>query len=282
MIKHVSTRKKTIMIGAIFILLLLISWIGNILYYNSMQLDKPVFPTFYKTTSIYKGNNILTIHFIENKGPGKKVQSIRMNEFDKEASDKLLRAEYKYQSIYEMNFDFTEKDLTYLQDQNSDLIVNELTVRYDDGTVEEVPIGELVFRADPVRSQEIVTFHGGSSSDGSGYEVLEMNTDAVLEKVELTQTDKLDHLFNLRLYGKPYDTVTYPKQVKKGNSLILQYTSSEPSLSRDGFISYSVLIRVHFRLSDGTKIVYDIQTYNHFINSSEEIKTIVHNGGSAR
>lgn len=279
---HSPKKRKTTFIGLGLLLILLILWAGNIWYYNSMQLKKPVFPTHYLTTTIFNGTNMMEIDFLENKGPGKKVQSILIEEFNKESYSKNERGRYKYQLSYQMQFKFTEKDLEYLPDQNNELIVNTITVQYDDGSSEQVPIGELIFRADPEKSQGIAMIHGGSSSDGSGYEIFEMNTDAVLEKIELSHTDKLKDLFQLRVYGKPYDQVTYPKQIKKGDRIHFQYTSLEPKLSQNGYINYSVGILVHFRLPDGTKIVYDLTTYNHFYYSSDEIKTIVRNGGAVK
>lgn len=276
---HSPKKHNTLIKGLGLLLILLILWAGNLWYYNSMQLKKPVFPEHYMTTTIYKGTNFVDIEFLENKGPGKKVQSILLDEFDKETYAKNEKGTYKYQTAYQMRFDFTEKDFKYLPDQSNELIVNTITVNYDDGTSEQVPIGKLIFRADPEKTQDIAMIHGGSSSDGSGYEIFEMNSDAVLEKIELSHTDSLKDLFQLRVYGKPYDQVTYPKQIKKGDRIHFQYTSIEPTLSQDGYIHYSVGILVHFRLPDGTKVIYDIPTYNHFYYSSDEIKTIVRNGG---
>ncbi|MBD7968347.1 hypothetical protein [Paenibacillus gallinarum] len=279
---HSSKKRKTTFIGLGLLFILLILWAGNIGYYNRMQLKKPVFPTHYLTTTIFNGTNLMEIDFMENKGPGKKVQSILIEEFNKESYSKNERGRYKYQLSYQMHFKFTEKDLEYLPDQSNELIVNTITVNYDDGTSEQVPIGELIFRANPEKSQDLALIHGGSSSDGSGYEVFEMNSDAVLEKIELSHTDKLKDLFQLRVYGKPYDQVTYPKQIKKGDSIHFQYASIEPRLAKDGFISYSVGILVHFRLPDGSKIVYDLLTSNHFYYSSDEIKKIVRDGGAVK
>ncbi|WP_211748556.1 hypothetical protein [Paenibacillus sp. Marseille-Q4541] len=276
-----SKKHKTTLMWSGLFLILLIFWAGNLLYYNSMQLAKPVFPAHYMTTTIYNGTNFFEITWLENKGPGKKVNEIEIEQLNKIGSGKKERDSYKYQTMYSTYFEITEQDKKILKDPERELIVRNIKVYYDDGTSELVNIGELIFRADDSAPNNVVIDmrQSGASTDGTGLYQVEMMQNAAMEKVESSLPDKLDHLFELKLYGKSYDSLTYPRYEKKGNLLSFKYEYFQPDILKDGFINMEAAVMIQFRKSDGTKVNQFISTNNNLYYSEKDIKTLVRNGG---
>ncbi|MEK5057255.1 hypothetical protein BK126_16970 [Paenibacillus sp. FSL H7-0326] len=269
-----TSHKKSVWKWTFFFLLLLLSWVWNLAYYNSMQLDKPLFPKQYMTAI-----NQLTeikVYYLENKDQGKKVSQIHIKELPHTAiGSPTTQIEYDYQNLKRFYIDLRPEENTKIDtEQDKDIVIREIEVYYDDGSTETVPIGEIVVRPYPEKGYVTDMGSSGASSDGSGHDYLSVVTKAWLTKVEMTHTEELSSLIDYTLYGKPADQVTYPKEVVPDDRITLRYQWKLPEDPSE-FMIYEALALMHFNTPEDKEIVDFSFMINNLSYSEEQIRSIV-------
>ncbi|MCM3781654.1 hypothetical protein M3231_01595 [Neobacillus mesonae] len=272
-----KTNKNSILKWGIFLLLILLSWVLNLIYYHSLQLDKPLFPKQYMTSINYLSN--INVYYLENKHEGKKVSSIYIKELPNAKIGKGRTIdEYDYQVLNRFYVDLVPEDIkTVNTKQDKDIVIREIEVYYDDGSSEIVPIGEIVVR--PYPDSHYVSDMGsmGAYPDGSGHNYLRMTEDAFLTKVEMTHADEISSLIDITLYGKPYDQITYPKKLSPEDKITLRYHWKLPEVQNE-FIIYDELSLFYFETPEGEDIVdFGFMSYNLYY-SEKQIRHFVREG----
>ncbi|MGG1636753.1 hypothetical protein [Paenibacillus sp. NRS-1760] len=251
------------------------SWLGNLWYFQSMQLKEALFLKHDSTINGSTGE-ILDFTFFENKQASNKVSSIQIEELP----------EFRFQ-IYKSNIHTHQSEMRASGQLIPDLIneerkipftIREIKVYYEKGQSRKVPIGEINVLWN--KRESILDFaSGSSSSNGSGSYKVYVRKAAVLEKIEYTFSDKVKPWFKLDLSGKPLALVEFPMKLSQDDSLAFTYQWSIPDNELEAYTMFKSKIILHFKLDDGQEMIENIPI-NHNLNFSErQLKRLVRSGG---
>ncbi|KMJ59955.1 hypothetical protein AB685_03655 [Bacillus sp. LL01] len=184
------------------ILLTVVSWIGNGLYYVNQQLDKPIILLHYYDLP-KNHNSQFNIYYIGNKMEDRDIVSVEFPQ--------LHGKEYAItmQGSYDIDDSFTHHKLRVLdfmvdeeilKELENDLTLTEMTVHLASGETYTYPLGEVIFKED---SKGPLGFSAsGSSTEGAGYTYLVKPVDDIqISGIKMRAHDKLGN-FQLSINNK--------------------------------------------------------------------------------
>ncbi|QFT89698.1 hypothetical protein FIU87_13635 [Bacillus sp. THAF10] len=159
--------KKFIFTG---VLLAIVSWAGNMYYYNSQQLERPIMMKHYYELP-KEHIDFFRLHYITNKVEQMDIAWVEFPELGEHhlaiSSDQSHDQGNYYQSHKIKTLHLT----TYhdsLPKQKEDIILTKMTAHFTNGDSHTYEIGEIVFKES---NRGPFQFRGsGGSSDGTGYD----------------------------------------------------------------------------------------------------------------
>lgn len=267
---------RKMLLGAAALLLIAGSWIGNLTYYNSLQLEEPLFLKHYEAVN-GAGGEPIEIRYLENKSDPGRVAWIQIEELpmlgfelveDERFSHHRLMKAYAY-----WDGGTGAPDLSLLP-----ITVREVTVHYRGGVTRKVPIGEVVV-TDPARGGMVDMISSGGSSDGSGFSSNKVTQPAVLERIDYSFSDRLNTGFQLELDGKPIEEAELPAALKAGDRLNFRYNWEHTVDDPASYEHYQIKLLLHFRTADGRAIVDRIPVNRNVYLSESMVKRLVRSGG---
>jgi hypothetical protein len=163
-------------------LIILVSWIGNGLYYHSMQLPEPLFLKHYIEVSDAPGDRF-ELRFLENLNETRQINQITIEKLPHvKVYSPISYDNYTHQRLGRVIFEIRQS-----KSLSEPLIINSIQAHYNDGTEQTMDIGEIrVYPKNTVPNDnpENLPIHhssGGSSNNNSGYSSL-----YTLEPLQLT------------------------------------------------------------------------------------------------
>jgi len=251
------------------------SWLGNLWYFQSMQLKEALFLKHDSTINGSTGE-ILDFTFFENKQASNKVSSIQIEELPEFRFQIYESNRYTHQMMMQASAEWRPDLIS--DDRKKPFTIREITVYYEKGQPRKVPIGEINVVWN--NRDGILDFaSGSSSSDGSGSYKVYATKAAVLEKIEFTFSDKVKPWFKLELSGKTVESLDFPMKLSQDDSLAFAYQWSIPDNEPEAFTMYKSKIVFHFLLEDGRKIIEDIPINHNLYISDRQLKSFVRSGG---
>lgn len=260
----------------IVVLLIAASWVGNVWYYQSMQLEKPIFLKHYM---IVNGNqsDMIELTYLENKMKGRKVTGIRLEELP------MLRFQidphpnsYRHQVLGKAYGEWRTEEAGQME--KVPVTIKEATVYYNEGQPEKVPIGEINVLWEQ-RESLLETSSSRGSSDGTGQYSVTVKQSLTLEQVDYSFSDRISSMFELTMEGRDEPIPQLPIRLTAGDPLTFNYKWTIPEESPAAFEVYKAYILLTFKTEDG-RTVYDSIPINFNLYLSEkQIKWMVHSGG---
>ncbi|PZD97137.1 hypothetical protein DNH61_04420 [Paenibacillus sambharensis] len=258
------------------LLLITASWIGNIWYYESMQLDKPVFLKHYM---ILNGNQSdwIELTFLENKRDGKKVTGIKLEKLPQVRFEiNPPNRNYRYQVIRKAYGSWNGEENPPMV--REPLIITEATVYYSEGPPEKVPIGEIHIMWE--RSEGLLeSVSSGGSSDGTGQYTVNVKEDLTLEQVDYSFSDRLSSLFEFNVITPDGPVTEMPIHLDAGDTLIFDYVWKIPAETAAAFEIYRANFLLSYTTGDG-EIIHDRIpiSFNRYL-SEKQINWFARSGG---
>ncbi|MFF2890052.1 hypothetical protein [Paenibacillus sp. NPDC057967] len=259
-------------------LLITASWVGNLWFYHSMQLEKPFFLNHYM---VLNGNysDWIELSYVENRKNGKKVTGIRLEELP------MLRFQinphpgtYRHQVLGKAYGEWRKED--FGQMEQVPFSIKEATVYYNEGAPEKVPIGEI--RVDWEKSDGLLQMSSSSgSSDGTGQYSVTVNQSLVLEQIDYSFGDRLSPIFELSAAGrnKAGAIPQLPIRLAAGDPLTFSYKWNIPQEMPAASEVYKVYISLTFKTEDGKTVRDRIPVNFNLYLSEKQIKWLVRSGG---
>lgn len=259
-------------------LLMTASWVGNLWFYQSMQLEKPVFLKHYM---VLNGNysDWIELTYVENRKNGKKVTGIRLEELP------MLRFQinphpdtYRHQVLGKAYGEWRKED--FGQMEQVPFSIKEATIYYNDGLPEKVPIGEIKVvweKSDGL----LQTSSSRGSSDGTGQYSVTVNQPLVLEQIDYSFGDRLSPVFELSAAGRneAEPIPQLPKRLDAGDPLTFSYKWNIPEEMPAASDVYKVYISLTFKTEDGRTVRDRIPVNFNLYLSEKQIKWLVNSGG---
>ncbi|URN92969.1 MAG: hypothetical protein NAG76_14080 [Candidatus Pristimantibacillus lignocellulolyticus] len=260
----------------IVVLLIMGSWGGNVWYYHSMQLEKPIFLKHYM---ILNGNenDWIQLTYLENKMKGKKVTGIQLEELP------MLRFQidpnpisYRHQVLGKAYGEWNVEEGQQME--KVPVTIKEATVYYSEGLSEKVPIGEINVFWDQ-RENILETSSSSASSDGTGQYSVTVKQPVTLVKVDYSFKDRLSTMFELTMEGLEKSIPQLPLRLTTGDPLTFKYKWSMTDNIPAAFEVYKTYILLSLETEDGRMIYDRIPTnFNLYLNE-KQIKRLVRSGG---
>lgn len=260
----------------IVVLLIASSWVGNVWYYQSMQLEKPIFLKHY---IIVNGNQSdwIELTYLENKKEGRKVTGIRLEELP------MLRFQidphpnsYRHQVLGKAYGEWRTEEAGQME--KVPVTIKEATVYYSEGQPEKVPIGEINVLWEQ-RESLLETSSSRGSSDGTGQYSVTVKQPLTLEQVEYSFSDRLSSMFELTMEGRDEPIPQLPIRLTAGDPLTFNYKWTIPEETPAAFEVYKAYILLTFKTEDGRTVNDRIPINFNLYLSEKQIKWMVHSGG---
>jgi hypothetical protein len=270
-----NPRLGSKLLWPIVVLLIATSWVGNVWYYQSMQLEKPIFLKHY---IIVNGNESdwIELTYLENKMKGKKVKGIQLEELP------MLRFQidphpnsYRHQVLGKAYGEWRTEIAGQME--KVPITIKEATVYYSEGQPEKVPIGEINVLWDQ-RESVLQMSSSRGSSDGTGQHSVTVKQPLTLEQVDYSFSDRLSSKFELTMEGRDI-TPQLPIRLAAGDPLTFNYKWTIPENTPAAFEVYKAYILLTFKTEDGRTIYDRLPTNFNLYLYEKQIKRLVRSGG---
>ncbi|MFC4099025.1 hypothetical protein [Paenibacillus xanthanilyticus] len=257
-------------------LLIAASWVGNLWYYEAMQLEKPIFLKHYMV--LYPNeSDWVELTYVENKSRGKKVIALQIEELP----DLLFRIDRhrKRYTHHALGTAYGEwRSEAGAQVEKAPIIVKEATVFYSKGPPEKVPIGEIHVVWDQ-REGVLETSSASGSTDGGGQYSVKVTQPITLEQVDYSLNDRLGATFELTMQGRGDPGPQLPLRLSAGDLLTFNYRWIVPDDSPAAYEVYRTRILMTYKTADGSTIHDRLPVdFNQHL-SEKQIKRLVRAGG---
>jgi len=257
-------------------LLIALSWGGNVLYYNGMQLEEPMFLRHY--IAIHgSGGEPVDIYYLENQADAGGVTAIQIEELPPLRFNLHESSRYSHQVLMKASA-YWEPDMLGAPDESQlPLTIREITIHYNGRAPQKVPIGEIQLMAD-TRGGLIDSIMGSASSDGTGSSKVRLTQQATLEKVDYAYGDRIANGFRLELDGQPIERQAFPRELDEGDMLAFSYAWLPDENERVVLEDYQIKVQLHFRTADGRSTVETIPVNRNVYISEAQVKKLVRSG----
>ncbi|UVI31686.1 hypothetical protein [Paenibacillus spongiae] len=223
------------------IAVILAGWIGNGIYYERQQVDKPVFFQQYIELGDYEGQQV-ELSYLENANGGKRISTLEFPGFE------LYRIE-NAQNDQQYRYQINKKFLLSIDKPTLDILrqpgkaITKAKVYYRDGTkADEVDIGEIRYSGKTFTPHSPVE-HSSSmgSSDNLGYSVLRVAEPVTLTTIESELAASLPDWLKIDIAvtspadpkipqpeaganeGVPWQELRLPMELPKGTTIKISY-----------------------------------------------------------
>jgi len=257
-------------------LLIALSWGGNVWYYNGMQLEEPMFLRHY--IAIHgSGGEPVDIYYLENHADAGEVTGIQIEELPPLRFNLHESGRYSHQVLMKASA-YWKPDMLGAPDESQlPLAIREITVHYNGRAPKKVPIGEIMLMAD-TREGLLDFIMGSSSSDGTGSYKVRLTQPAKLDKIDYAYSDRIGSGFRLELDGRPVEEQTFPRELDEGDLLAFSYAWLPHENERVVLEEYQIKVQLHFRTEDGQAIVESIPVNRNVYLSESRVKELVQSG----
>ncbi|MFD2639195.1 hypothetical protein [Piscibacillus salipiscarius] len=183
-------KLKFLLLG---LLIIVLSSIGNSIYFNAQQLDQPLFLEHYYVHQV--GETPLKFYYIDNKFNQRKINYVTINgktfhlqnnSFAFQHPNKPRNiTEYSHHALREIFIYFNEPSVREIQLPFS---FNDMTVHFNDGTSAKVDVGHVNVKKPSQfeKKPHIYTSrHYGSGSDGRAIESKQFHESAQIESLSI-------------------------------------------------------------------------------------------------
>ncbi|WP_199613868.1 hypothetical protein [Paenibacillus alkalitolerans] len=208
--------------------LIVLSWVGNLVYYQQLQLSKPLFMKHYYDITVLNGQTF-GIYYLANKTLDIDVSHIELPEAPDARITTLghLKSEYTHQVLKEFNVAFHEGSQEAWREKG-DVVITHINVYYTDGTSESVDIGEIHLRSPMNWSRKLEFQSGGGSSDGTGFYSQRALEDVMVTGIAHHFQQLLTDILQLELTVPGYNSaevkdIPFPILLKKNDTVYLRY-----------------------------------------------------------
>lgn len=216
-----TISKKRVMIG---LLLLALIWMGNMFYYYSKALDKPVFLKHYY--DIPGDMSSFRLFYVDNIHSNAKVVQLvfpELGSYPVSAVDNSYNDDGKY---YRMNMVYVT--LYYgsrenMPEQYRNKVVTKAVVTFSDGKVYNVNLGRIYIANNGVGQRVIPAITGETSSDGSGYTGFSTDNEVSIKAVTCRFPELAAKILKININGTPLRKIKFPLKIEKGEGLGVDY-----------------------------------------------------------
>lgn len=196
----------------------LISWAANTWYFESKQIDAPIFLTHYIQESI-GDTTYLSLYYITNKSDNKEIQLVKMDGltvypqqqdgFIYMDSDQLqqqnVHQEFTHHYIRKTTFEIN-KDLLSSQHLKDGIDVKNIEAFFSESAPVTVPIGHILLLPRVSVSKVLQFVSSSSNSDGDNRIVYTATEPLTIDKITMPFEQEVKGLYEIEIMNDPFST----------------------------------------------------------------------------
>jgi len=253
---------KFLYIGILFII---VSSIGNYLYFYSEQLDEPIVLKHHYLKMFDPNSNLeFDLYYIVNKKDPKSIQHVSVDEvygyvvnhspiFWGDGVPSIQYAhEYPHQYLMKATIEFIPETLP-LMDENVDTwSFDHMNITFSNGKTVDVNIGKIVFkRLNSSKASNVLDFrYTSSSSNGEENTAFVINEDAILENTDIPYFEHLNEYIDLsirtdseKIKEESESAIKDVPKIEGTNKLEVENTSLPIQLKKADWIQFQTKIK---------------------------------------
>ncbi|MBB6454741.1 hypothetical protein HNQ94_003230 [Salirhabdus euzebyi] len=185
------------------IILAIMSWIGNVLYLETKEIDEPIFMNHYYETYMQQDNHYLEFFYLTNKSEPLEVSHVQIDGIDAYVypdqrfttwndQEVTFKQEFRYYYLKSVLIDLPDDLLPIDKESNQSWSFQNMGVYFSNGEQINAPIGEVVVHSSfPNDVRVMENRAGGSSSQHRAYNTAVMTEPVTIESITVPFSDAI-------------------------------------------------------------------------------------------
>ena len=222
-----NLNKKYVSYGLV---LLLLFWSGNVIYYKNQVIKEPLFIKHYY--DVMKGMNNFQLYYIQNLNSQSKIKSII---FPEVGQQNVNFTEYdgntdkRYYVLKNITVNIFDGDVKNMPNYYKNKVITKARIEFSDGKIMNVDVGKIYIYGDEINGGDLEARNQSSSIDNTGSENTGNSTFKVNKDIKITginsRFDKeIKNILQINVNGKSLSNIKFPINLKKGDEFYINYT----------------------------------------------------------
>ncbi|WML32861.1 hypothetical protein [Clostridium sp. OS1-26] len=246
-----NLNKKFITIGLV---LLTLSWVANIFFYEKHILKETIFIKHYY--DIQSGMNNVQFYYIQDINSQEQVANIEFPEIGQEYvsfTDSDRNSDNRYYKLKCISVNFGSIDQNKVSDNLKNKVITKAKVTFTNGKVINEDIGKICFYYDNQNNTTLTMANATSSSDNTGSSTHRATKDTKVTGLYTKFPDVIEDIVSMKINGKPLKDIKFPLELKAGDNLEVSYEFkfNKNDIRRNN--AYNFPIDILTEDTDGTK-----------------------------
>lgn len=248
------------------LIIVVICFIINTVYYMQFSLDEVVFLKHYYERDIHDGS-YMNIHFIKNTSDNRKIREIRFPEMPNEFASVYLNdfsngfnngyyrtEEFAHYMYNELMIEFQYNDTNYSEEGNGEsIILNKAVIIFNNGDEQKVDIGKIVLHKNMNYYDFLETYSSSSSNDFTSTTILTPIKDVIIESIESNLDEEAKGFMELTLNGVKIEDINFPLNLNSDDSLVINNKFLYNTKDTRKYDVYDIQKRILVTDSEGNK-----------------------------
>lgn len=233
-------NKKHI-VGGIVLLLLL--WTANIVYYKSHGLKDPIFIKHYY--DVKKGMNSFRLHYIDNINSEDRVVGIVFPEIGEQqiyCSQFSQNIDRRYYELKILTVNIFNGDANKIPEEYKNKVITKARIILSKGKIMDVDIGKIYLYRDEIENRHLQGNRVSSSNDNTGSAYYVATKDSIVKGIGSKFYEEVKDILKITINEKELSNGIFPIELKEGEALDIRYgfEFSKDDIRKNNIYDFSI------------------------------------------
>ncbi len=213
-------NKKLVTCGLI---LFIVTWTVNIIYYKKQVLREPLFMKHYY--DIGNGMGDFMLSYIDNINSKNKVISIMFPEIGQQfyCQEIWEDSDRRYHVLKTIQVSLNDKDSKKIPKEFENKIITQAEVMLSNGERFNVDLGKIYIHGDETKESHLKPYGTAGSSDNTGSRFFNVDSDMKVIGIKGKIYEELKDVVQISIEGKNISDITFPINLKTGENFDISY-----------------------------------------------------------
>lgn|GEM_PF-1547396 len=236
-------HKKLIIYGLV---LLLLCWIGNILYYNNKEIKEPLFLKHYY--ALQDGMGDFNLYYVQKINSQDKVSSIVFPEIgqnpvnftENDDNNTDYNIDKRYYALKTIRIIIYNGDMSNMPAEYKNKIITKAKIQFSNGKSMNVSLGKIYFASDEVKDNGLEQRSTTVSSDNTEYYTYWIKKDIMITGINYQFNKQVNGMLEINIDGKAISKNSFPIRL---NSVGMVSIGDKMNLNKNNayFFNFDIL-----------------------------------------
>lgn len=270
-------NKKLVACGLI---LFILTWTGNIIYYKNQILKEPLFMKHYY--DIGNGMGDFMLSYIDNINSKNKVISIMFPEIGQQFYCQEVRenSHRRYYVLKTIQVNLINKDTKKIPKEFENKIITQAEVMLSNGKTINVDLGKIYIHGYEAKENYLKQFGSTGSSDYTGSRLFNADRDIKVTGIKGKIYEELKDVVQISIEGKNISDITFPINLKTGEPFDISYAFrfNKNDIRKNNAYSFTLdILTEDFQGNKGVTTCY--LEYNSYAPHNYDVKSLKNSKG---